>query len=192
MESPYAEDALELGRVLARATGARLIAAEVSVDRLAVLRRRAPDQQASTEPISLPANAPRGVEPRTVVSSSAGHGLHDLAEEVGADLIVLGSTHRGAVGRVFLGTVADDLIHGAPCAVAVAPSGYARRYANRLMNLVLVAYDASPDARVAAAAAARIAEAAAASLRVVAVLEPPAARGARPRRGDRDRPDHGG
>jgi nucleotide-binding universal stress UspA family protein len=173
--SSHAEDALELGRLLSRATGARLIAAEVSLDRLGVLRGRGPREDRGEHPVAARAAGPGAarVEPRTVAGTSAGRGLHDLAEEVGAEIVVLGSTHRGSLGRVFLGTVADDLVHGAPCAVAIAPNGYAKRYANRLLNVVVVAFDASPEARAAAGAAARIAQAAGASLRVLAVHEPP-------------------
>ena len=53
--------------------------------------------------------------------------LYDLAEERGAALLVLGSSHHGAIGRIALGSTADRLLHGAPCAVAVAPVGFAER-----------------------------------------------------------------
>ena len=38
-----------------------------------------------------------GVEYRVIASSSAAHGLHDLAEEVGAAVIVVGAVTPGAV-----------------------------------------------------------------------------------------------
>ncbi len=34
-----------------------------------------------------------------------------LADEVGADLVVVGSRGRGALGRLFLGSVSDRLVH---------------------------------------------------------------------------------
>jgi nucleotide-binding universal stress UspA family protein len=171
--SEHAEDAFELGRLLTRATSAKLVAAEVTVERLGVLRRGRREAERPAPPAAA-VGGPRAIEvdSREVVSSSPAHGLHDLAEELGAGLVVLGSTHRGPVGRVFLGSVADNLVHGAPCAVAVAPNGYARRYANRMLNLVVVGFDASPEARAAAEAAARIAAAAGGTVRVVAVQEP--------------------
>jgi nucleotide-binding universal stress UspA family protein len=170
--SEHADDALELGRVLARATDAQLVVAEVTVDRLRPLHRR---RELFAPPVPPVPGTPGtiDVEPRGVISSSPADGLHDLAEEISTQVIVIGSTHRGPAGRVFLGSVADGLIHGAPCAVAIAPRGYAKRYATRLIRVVMVGFDASPEARVAAAQAARIASAAGASLRVVAVLEPP-------------------
>ena len=169
--SPHAEDALELGRLLAGTTGGELVKAAVSVDHFAKLRGHRPTTQSpERSAVVVAARA----EPRPVVSSSAGDGLHDLAEELGAGVIVIGSTNRGPIGRVFFGTVADDLVHGAPCSVAIAPDGYARRYANRLLRLMVVGFDASPEARVTTEFAARLAVAANAVLHVIAVHEPPA------------------
>jgi nucleotide-binding universal stress UspA family protein len=52
--------------------------------------------------------------------------LHEAAEELGAGMIVVGSSHRGPAGRVVPGGVGERLLHGAPCPVAIAPRGYAR------------------------------------------------------------------
>lgn len=56
----------------------------------------------------------------------AGRGLQELAERGRADLIVLGSTHRAAIGSIAPGSVAEHLLGGAPCRIAIAPRGYAR------------------------------------------------------------------
>ena len=61
--------------------------------------------------------------------------LAHVAADLSASVIVLGSGHRGA----------DDLLRTASCFVAVAPRGYARRYANRLEHVV-AAFDGPPDA----------------------------------------------
>ncbi len=53
--------------------------------------------------------------------------LDEIAEAEGVDLIVVGSTHRGRVGRILPGSVGSRLLHGAPCAVGIAPVGYATR-----------------------------------------------------------------
>jgi nucleotide-binding universal stress UspA family protein len=66
-------------------------------------------------------------ELRCAESSSAGRGLHELAESIGADLLVVGSSRRGLVGRVLLGNDTREALNGAPCAVAIAPSGYAEK-----------------------------------------------------------------
>jgi nucleotide-binding universal stress UspA family protein len=80
---------------------------------------------------------------RVVGSPSVGRGLHELAEAVGADLLVVGSSGRRLLGRVF---VADDTraaLNGAPCAVAIAPAGYSQRPAT--MREIGVGYDGSPE-----------------------------------------------
>lgn len=58
-------------------------------------------------------------------AASVGRGLHDLAETIGADLIVVGSSRRGLVGRVVLGNDTCAALNGAPSAVAIAPANYA-------------------------------------------------------------------
>ncbi len=60
-----------------------------------------------------------------VVSTSPGPGLHQQAEKQGADLLVVGSCRRGAIGRVMLGDDMRAAMDGAPCAVAIAFHGYA-------------------------------------------------------------------
>jgi nucleotide-binding universal stress UspA family protein len=177
--SAQAGDALELAGLLARLVRGSATVATVVVDRLGVLQRSARDDALLREAEQRLDRVRSGrvlgmkVATRALVSSSPAHGLHDLAEELSAAMIVLGSTHRGSFGRVFPGSVADDLLHGAPCAVAVAPRGYGTRYANRLLRVVAVAFDVTPESEAAVAAAAELARAARARLQVLAVLQPP-------------------
>ena len=42
-----------------------------------------------------------------------------LAEEIGADLIVLGSHGYGAMGRLLIGSVSEAVLHGARCPVLI-------------------------------------------------------------------------
>jgi nucleotide-binding universal stress UspA family protein len=50
-----------------------------------------------------------------------------LAEEVGADLIIVGSHDRGPIGRFLLGSVSEAVLRGAHCPVLIArPKGYRR------------------------------------------------------------------
>lgn len=51
--------------------------------------------------------------------------LAQLAKDQGADLLVLGSTHRGPLGKVYPGSTVERTVAAAPCAVAVAPPGFA-------------------------------------------------------------------
>lgn len=56
-----------------------------------------------------------------------GETLAQLARFHGADLVVVGASHRGAMGRVVPGATAERLLGEAPCAVAVAPPGFGHR-----------------------------------------------------------------
>src|SRR4051794_34250204 len=60
-------------------------------------------------------------------SSSVGRGLHELCEVLGADLMVVGSSRRGLLGRVLVGDDTSAALNGAPCAIAIAPSNYSQQ-----------------------------------------------------------------
>src|SRR5688500_1047482 len=65
--------------------------------------------------------------PANVSPGSARRDLRALAEEVGADLVVVGSSREGALGRVLPGDSATALLHDAPCAVVIVPTGFQAR-----------------------------------------------------------------
>ena len=94
--------------------------------------------------------------------------LHRAAEELGAAAVVVGSTHRSAVGRVLVGDVAAGLLHGSPCSVVVAPRGYAPAELRRIG----LAFDGTPESDEALAAALGLAERTGACLQSYTVLEP--------------------
>lgn len=60
-----------------------------------------------------------------------------------ADLIVVGRGHHGPLGRALDSDDASDSLSGAPCAVAIAPSGYADRAAT--LSRLGVGYDGSAE-----------------------------------------------
>jgi nucleotide-binding universal stress UspA family protein len=103
-----------------------------------------------------------------VPASSPARALTELAERESADLVVVGATHRGRLGRVVPGTTAERLLHGAPCAVAVAPRGYA----GGDVRHIGVAYDGSPEAEAALDTAEAIALECEAALTCYCVAEP--------------------
>lgn len=76
-------------------------------------------------------------------SPSVGRGLHELAEATRADLLVIGSSRRGLLGRVLVGDDTRAALNGAPCAVAIAPAGYVQHQAH--MREIGVGYDGSPE-----------------------------------------------
>lgn len=80
-----------------------------------------------------------------------GRGLHQLAERLSADLLVVGSPSHGLLGRVFMGDDTRAALSGAPCAVAIASRGY--RHLPHELETLGVGYDGSPESDVALAAA---------------------------------------
>jgi nucleotide-binding universal stress UspA family protein len=108
----------------------------------------------------------------TAPGHSSAHGLHDFAEDNDADLVVVGSSHRGEVGQTLAGTIGHRLLNGAPCPVAIAPRGYRGRPATRI-GAVVVGVDGSHESDLALPEAAALAKASGADLELVAVAEPP-------------------
>jgi nucleotide-binding universal stress UspA family protein len=78
-----------------------------------------------------------------VPATSVGAGLEDVARRGGADLIIVGAS------RLFVGDDVAAVLHHAPCAVAIAPAGYAESL--RVPARIGVAYDGSPESEVALA-----------------------------------------
>jgi nucleotide-binding universal stress UspA family protein len=98
--------------------------------------------------------------------------LHDLAERDEASLVVLGSSRRGHVGRVLPGAVTDRMLHGAPCPLAVAPTGFSFEDAGDGPRLIGVAFTDTPDGHAALARGCTLAARARGLVRVLTVSEP--------------------
>ncbi|HSC04909.1 MAG TPA: universal stress protein, partial [Solirubrobacteraceae bacterium] len=99
---------------------------------------------------------------------SPARGLHELAEHGGADLLVVGSSRHALLGRVLLGDDARASLDGAPCAVAIAPRGYADS-PDRLLEIG-VGYDGSPESERALIAARELARSHGARIRALSVV----------------------
>jgi nucleotide-binding universal stress UspA family protein len=115
--------------------------------------------------------AARQVERVAVGATSPAEGIAETARGSGATLVVVGSSHRGPLGRIVPGTTVSRLIPRVSCPVAIAPAGYAER-APESIRIVGLAFDCGPDARRAAKVAVRLAEAASAGFRAFGVVEP--------------------
>ena len=102
---------------------------------------------------------------------SPGRALHLAAKRRHASLIVVGSAHRGTVGRVLAGDVTMGTMHGAECPVIVAPRGYAER--GCALQTIGVGFDGTPESRAATELARDLAKAAGGRLKVIRALEPP-------------------
>jgi nucleotide-binding universal stress UspA family protein len=176
--SDQAKDALALGRLVGSLGSSGIVLAYITLHQPPFERQSRVYAQARRERVdhvlepALSALADHGrVEPASIDSSSAARGLHDLASEYGvygSSVLVIGSTHRGPIGRVLLGSVGEVLISGAPCPITVAPRGFAQR-ATHSLGSVVVGFDGSAESRAALHAAHGLALAADAPLQAVAV-----------------------
>jgi nucleotide-binding universal stress UspA family protein len=113
-----------------------------------------------------------GVTTQAIASRSPASALHALASADGVKMLVVGSCHRGPVGRTLAGSVGESLLQGAPCAVAIAPRDYAEREQEHLQSLA-VAFDGSPESWVALETAIGMAERCHATVTVLTVADFP-------------------
>lgn len=113
----------------------------------------------------------REVEALTYIGDSPARIFEGLARNDGFDLIVVGSPHRGKVGRILAGSVSESLLHGSPIPVLTAPHGYADQAHGNLATIA-VAYDGSKESRQALAYAQAIAMDTGATLDVLTVERP--------------------
>lgn len=97
-----------------------------------------------------------------------GPGLHELAARQQADLLVVGSTRHALLGRVLMGDDCRSALDGAPCAIAIAPRGYA--LAPHRLDRMGVGYDASPQSEHALSAARELADRDGGAIRVLWVV----------------------
>lgn len=114
------------------------------------------------------------VETRAFGGGSPAKVMTELAEGERIDLIVVGSPHRGAIGRTLIGSVGDSLLHGSPRPVVVAPRGYAGER-HEPFRRIAVGHDGTPEADAALRAAEALALRSNALIDVLTVLAPPAA-----------------
>ena len=81
------------------------------------------DQAMSLVPSGVPA------EVHIRIGDSDAHALIEAAEELGADMLVIGATTNGIFKRFTIGSVASALLHASTIPVALAPHGYHRQEA---------------------------------------------------------------
>lgn len=175
-------DALELTRVFAQSLGADVLV--VTVIPYGPLPVPAVRLQAGhireVEPLLAEARKQLeglGVETRAFGGGTPAGVLTEIAEAEECDLLIVGSPHRGPVGRALIGSTANSLLSGSPCALVVAPRAYAAER-HEPFELIAVAYDGTPEASAALRRAERTAAAFGARLRLLTVVVPPVAVGA--------------
>jgi nucleotide-binding universal stress UspA family protein len=173
--SERSRDAIAFARQLAAASGAGLVLATVFLYEEQPSRISSRDFRRLLEEDAL-ALVQRlrdeigdpGIRTAVTGRGSSAHGLHDLAQAENADLLVVGSSHVGALGRVLPGSTAERLLHGATCPVAVVPRGY--EPGAGAPARIGVGYDGSDESEIALTAAAEVARATGARLRVIRAL----------------------
>jgi nucleotide-binding universal stress UspA family protein len=169
--SERSQDALALARVLVAPGGHITAACAYWADPFtARVGKSAPADaalRAAAEELLEPLGR-SGDESISVVAApgpSPAHALHDLAESGEHEVLVLGSTHRGTLGKVLAGTTAGALLQGSRCPVAVAPLDY--RKGNAALRRIGVAFNATEESQAALRVAHELAAERAAGLLVL-------------------------
>jgi nucleotide-binding universal stress UspA family protein len=75
---------------------------------------------------------------------SVSGGLTEVVSELGADVLVLGSSASGQLGQVVVGSTADRLLHSSPVPVAIAPRGY-RSPRGGMLTRITCGYPGTPE-----------------------------------------------
>ena len=132
-------DALALGRLLA-AAGASLALAYVRHAREPEHPREELAQHEAEELLAEGAAwlEQPDVPKHVVLSGSTPEGLRELAEKIGAGIVVFGSEYRTAPGHVDPQNSARRLLAGGPLAVAVAPAGLREQAVERIETIAAV------------------------------------------------------
>lgn len=173
-ERPASRDALALAKALVAGSGAKLVVASVRPYWPELIGKAAYERTVRKDEAWLRREATKllGEVPFSTFVVGGGHetgGLKEIARVEGADLIVIGSTHRGPLGRVLPGSVGERVLDNAPCAVAIAPLGLAESGLD--LRRVAVAYDGSRQARIALARGVSLAQNAGAELQILGAVD---------------------
>ncbi len=169
-------DALALGAVLAPALAADTLVISVVpyLDHLISGEELEQSTRAEAERIGDAARRELSgleVEVRAIADGSPARALHELVEGQAPLALVIGSAHRGPLGRILVGSAGSALLSGVSCAVAVAPRGYSEDGHGKLLR-VAVAINDSEESRTALRTGIALVESLNASLAVFTVAEP--------------------
>ncbi len=164
------QDAIALARRLAVAPEALVLANVYGTGLLGRTPGALADDRAQAHRLLACARQDNSPEAATVArcDASPGRGLHELTDHEGADLLVVGSSRRGGIGRVLLGDDTLAALNGASCAVAIAPSGYAS--ADSRWSEIGVGDDGSVESGMAVDAARALGSRLHATVRVLSVV----------------------
>jgi nucleotide-binding universal stress UspA family protein len=182
--NPSGRDAVVLGSLLTRATGAEPMLIAVHEEPLmpvalpggmswTEVERRARTILAETRD-SLAPDARITVHADVLVW----RGLRHVVRHAHRDLLVVGSAQDADAGRVRLGRSAGELLGHLECPLAIGPSGF-QHQAKKRLDRIGVGFDGTPESRAALDLAASIASAAGAALEVREAIDDAVAGGLR-------------
>ncbi len=103
---------------------------------------------------------------KQIANRTAGEGLLEAVEKIGAEALVVGSSSNGALGQVVLGSTTDWLLHSSAIPVAISPRGYRGARAGQLASITC-AYSGTPESVRVVERVAALAERLGVSMRVV-------------------------
>jgi nucleotide-binding universal stress UspA family protein len=172
---PQRDDAgpLALGAALARITGAPLtaLAAYLHDPITNAVSGGIVEEDLRGEALRKLEALTQGTEADLLVfgGPSPARALHEAAVRLDAAMVVVGSTNKGPLGRVAQGSTAERLLHGAPCPVAIAPTGLAADWRPQRIGAGFIDLE---EGHAALHAAAALAGAAGGTLHAMTAVEP--------------------
>jgi nucleotide-binding universal stress UspA family protein len=112
-----------------------------------------------------------GIRAQTAVHHhrSLGQGLSEVASELGADAVVVGSGPGGSLGRFAMGSTTNQLLHHCTTPLILVPSGYARHPVDRVRR-IMVAFAQGDEGQLALARGLDLARSGAMPLKVMTIL----------------------
>ena len=171
-----AREPVEFGLAASRLTGAPLVVVAIR-HRGAVFSPLAgdvddtPDEARTIEHLrlDLQRRGRRDVPVEEVEARTVASGLGEAIESHKARLVVMGSSDRGKVGSVLLGSTAADLVHQGRCPLAVVPKGY--RVPEDGVKIVGGTFELGDEGAEALRSAAALASSAGVRLRAITVAD---------------------
>lgn len=172
-ETEEGKDALHFARLLREGTGARIHVTSVhsdtlfydGIEEIDAARNRYFDRMLEFAETELGGD----FEFQRMFETSVPSGLTRVAEEVDADLLIIGSSHRGPIGRILMGDAGARLASGAPCAVTMVPRGWHRDDGAGIAKIG-IGFDGTKDAEGALAFGLELARALGSSLSLIGVV----------------------
>jgi nucleotide-binding universal stress UspA family protein len=171
---PEGNDAVALGEMIARATGAELMLVAVHTDPLVVLPEgmnwKGLEEQAQKSVRDARDALAPDARVHVETDLSVGRALQRVVKHEHRDLLVVGSNRHAVEGEVRIGKRTRQLLDSSACALAVAPRGMSARPPHELRRIG-VGFDAGPEAHAALKLAASVASSCGAQLVLCGVID---------------------